>query len=36
MKEDPRTTAVSRHKEQLVYAGGDGYYIGEKIYISDG
>ena len=33
---DSRTTAVSRHKEQLVYARRDGYYTGEKNDISDG
>lgn len=35
MKEDPRTRAVSRHKEQTVHDEGDGYYLGE-IYTSNG
>lgn len=36
MKEDPRTRAESRHKEQPVHAGGDGYYLGQEIYTSSG
>ena len=33
---NPRMTAMSRHKKQLVYGEGDGYYLGEKIYNCDG
>lgn len=33
---DSRTTAVNRHKEQLVYARRDEYYTGEETDISDG
>ena len=33
---DSTTTAVSRHKELLVYARRDGFYTREEIDISDG